>query len=148
MASAILNPRTALNDPWVKYRCQPRPQPQASGRAAMRARNGTATNTATRTRSAVLLGSGLTSGRGPGAGPRGVRRSPRRVAALSVVAVIGVPRSAGFSGQMASGFAPTMVWGQCKYAYVTVAYDTVGCARVLTQSFPERRFLKLRRPPR
>src|SRR6266571_8096905 len=53
IASAILNPRTALNDPWVKY------------------------------------------GRGPGAGGRGAPRSSRRVADRCVVAVIGVPRSAG-----------------------------------------------------
>src|SRR5260370_28458429 len=75
--------------------CQPRPQAQASGTAATRARNGTATKTATRIRSKVLLGSGLKSGRGPGPGAGGVRGSPGRGAARSVVAVIGVPRLAG-----------------------------------------------------
>src|SRR5580700_9834051 len=110
--------------------CQPRPQPQATGMAAISARNGTATKTPTRTRSKVLLGSASISGRvraGPGAG--GVMTVPG-TSARSVVAVIGVPRSAGGDDQGASAFAYTGFKGRCKYAYVTVAYATVGYTSV------------------
>src|ERR1022692_71578 len=110
--------------------CQPRPQPQATGTAATSARNGTATKRATRTRSKVLLGSGLMSGRAR-AGPRaGGASTVSGVAVRSVVAVIGVPRSLGGSadGWRAPSHTPGFR-GRCKYAYVTVGYDTVGCAR-------------------
>src|SRR5450432_2666690 len=104
--------------------CQPRPQPQASGIAATSASIGTATKMATRTRSKVLFGSGSMSGRpraGTGAG--GVMTVPG-ASVRSVVAVIGVPRSAGGGDQRASAFAYTGFKGRCKYAYVTVAYAT------------------------
>src|ERR1022692_4280581 len=118
--------------------CQPRPQPQATGTAATSARNGTATKRATRTRSKVLLGSGLMSGRAR-AGPRaGGASTVSGVAVRSVVAVIGVPRSLGGSadGWRAPSHTPGFR-GRCKYAYVTVGYDTVGCARAGTYFLPD-----------
>src|SRR6516162_1376240 len=101
--------------------CQPRPQPQASGIAASTASSGIATNTPIMNRSRGLFGSGSMSGRGVR-----VRAAPAGPAigglagpggTLSVMAVIVDPRCA--SGAM----------GGMGDAYVTVTYETVGCAR-------------------
>src|SRR6185437_3379611 len=102
--------------------CQPRPQPHASGTAAISARNGTATNTATRTRSNTLVRSGMISGL---AAVRGTGPSPVRAVVDSVVVVM---RSslAGRLCHMGRLPASTRVRNQHGYAYVYVAYATVG----------------------
>src|SRR6266571_4889376 len=107
---------------------QPRPHPQASGTAARSASIGTATKRPTRIRSPVPLGSGSRSGRDRlGAGTGGASTAtPAVVVSVEVVMVVLALRGALRPDERS---ARTEVWGVCRYAYVTVTYATVGCAR-------------------
>src|SRR5215472_1384232 len=94
--------------------CQPRPQPQANGIAAARASIGTPTNRPTRKRWTIVLCSSSMSGRA------GIVLVPL------VPLVPFVPRASGVGD-----IVLLEVWRRAEalYAYVTVAYDTVGCTR-------------------
>src|ERR1700735_2547624 len=115
--------------------CQPRPQPQASGAAASRARIGKPTNTPTRIRPVRPVCSGSISGltcveaAGGCAGAGGTSvPTPAAVESAEVgMGVLALPRRVA-AGQ---AFRPRRVWGQRRYAYVTVGYATVGYASTL-----------------
>src|ERR1700733_7112382 len=103
--------------------CQPRPHPHASGTAAISASRGTATNTATRTRSKTLDRSGMISCL---AAVRGLNSAPVRGAGASVVVVMRSSLAGRGRSPWADCSASTRVRDQHDYAYVDVAYATVG----------------------
>src|SRR5580700_5183376 len=94
--------------------CQPRPQPHNSGMAASRATSGMATNTPTSTRWKVEVASSSKSG-----------RTARGRAVAPVVA----PVLLTVSGEVVIVLlGVTAGRAERLYAYVTVAYQTVGLA--------------------
>src|ERR1700730_69164 len=112
--------------------CQPRPQPHSSGMAAIRATSGTVTNSPTMKRWSAELGSSSKSGRGvrgwvltappgvlPGAGAWCVRADGRGAEAAPVTWTV--------SGEVVIVLLLVQAGGlERPYAYVTVAYSTVG----------------------
>src|ERR1700761_4850318 len=103
-----------------------RPQPQANGIAAMRAAIGRKTNTPTKMRCGVVFG--LSSSKSPaalrriGAAPGSTESA---VSSLTTSVLVGLSGVLGmFSPEVRRPQAATL------YAYVTVAYETVGCASV------------------
>src|ERR1700733_9927513 len=111
--------------------CQFRPQPQKNGIAATSASIGAKTNTPVMICCALVVGFSSISGttlRSSGAA-LGSRDS-----AVSSVGARTVPLASRVSGVLAM-FSPEVGRPQAAtlYAYVTVAYDTVGCARALDE---------------
>src|ERR1700750_3201387 len=104
-----------------------RPQPQANGIAAMRAAIGRKTNTPTKMRCGVVFG--LSSSKSPAALRRiGAAPGSTESAVSSLMTSVLV---LGLSGVLAM-FSPEVRRPQAAtlYAYVTVAYETVGSASV------------------
>src|SRR5215469_13525403 len=113
--------------------CQPRPHPQASGMAASSASIGTATKAPIRIRSPVPLRSGSTSGRvwlGAGGASAAAPGLP-----MSAEVAMAVPRLASAVAARWSALLTYRVWGQCRYAYVTVGYGAVGYASTMEKFF-------------
>src|SRR5579862_5563238 len=93
--------------------CQPRPQPHNSGMAASSASSGMATNAPTSTRWKVEVGSSSKSGR---AAVRGLAAASAGLTVSGEVVIVLLGVTAGRAERL--------------YAYVTVAYQTVGLANL------------------
>src|ERR1700722_13388342 len=101
---------------------QPRPPPQARGIAPSSAGRGSGTKMATRVFSPPPIGSGWRSGIGPG-----LRVSGAVVVMASSLGVAVPARTSVVAGWAL--LARTGARVPAEYAYVTVGYATVGCAR-------------------
>src|SRR5215469_13801960 len=102
--------------------CLPRPQPHAKGMAATSASVGTNTNTATRKRCATEVG--WSSRSASAVRTAGVTPPPAPAATAAVPLMPFVPRASEV-GDMTLLLVSCPA-GEAFYAYVTVAYDTVG----------------------
>src|ERR1700750_225430 len=111
----------------IRMSRQFRSQPQANGIAVMRAHTGRKTNPPTKMRCGVVFG--FSSSKSPAALRRiGAALGSTESAVSSLMTSVLV---LGLSGVLAM-FSPEIRRPQAAtlYAYVTVAYETVGCARV------------------